>query len=77
MKAPAVSAITPSSGVTLVILVPIVFTIFQPPDMVPSEMAVKQEKATQSGRSLILFMPIPNPMECAAIMAAAMIPITF
>lgn len=30
-------------GVTLVILVPIVFTIFHPPDIVPSEIAVKQE----------------------------------
>lgn len=38
--APAVSAATPSKGVTLVILVPIVFTIFQPPLMVPSPMAV-------------------------------------
>lgn len=33
-------------GVTLVILVPIVFTIFHPPDTVPSEIAVKQENAT-------------------------------
>ena len=48
-----------------------------PTDMVPSEMAVKQENATQSGRSSILFIPIPNPSECPAIMAAAMIPITF
>ena len=48
VKAPAVSAMTPSKGVTLVILVPIVFTIFHPPDIVPSEMAVKQENATQS-----------------------------
>src|ERR1700761_6568689 len=38
--APAVSAQTPSNGVTLVILVPIVFTIFQPPLIVPSDMAV-------------------------------------
>lgn len=36
---------------------------FQPPDMVPSEMAVKHEKATQSGRSLMLLIPIPNPIE--------------
>ena len=54
-----------------------VFTIFHPPDMVPSEMAVKQENATQSGRSSILFIPIPSPSECPAIIAAAMIPITF
>ena len=40
----------PSNGVTLVILVPIVFTIFHPPDTVPSEIAVKQENATQSDR---------------------------
>ena len=40
VKAPEVSAATPSKGVTLVILVPIVFTIFQPPLMVPKPMAV-------------------------------------
>ena len=77
VKAPAVSAITPSKGVTLVILVPIVFTIFHPPDIVPNEIAVKQENATQSGKSLMLFIPIPKPSECPAIMAAAIIPITF
>ena len=37
--APAVSALTPSSGVILVILEPIVFTIRQPPDMVPRAIA--------------------------------------
>ena len=60
-----------------IFLVPIVFTIFHPPDIVPSEIAVKQENATQSGRSEILFIPIPRPIEWAAIIAAAMIPITF
>lgn len=40
VMAPAVSAATPSSGVILVIFVPIVLTIFQPPDMVPNEIAV-------------------------------------
>ena len=39
--APAVSALTPSSGVTLVMRVPIVFTIFHPPLSVPSAMQVK------------------------------------
>lgn len=39
VNAPAVSAATPSNGVTLVILVPIVFTIFHPPLMVPKPMA--------------------------------------
>lgn len=37
--APAVSAATPSKGVTLVILEPMVFTIFQPPDIVPNAIA--------------------------------------
>ena len=37
--APAVSAPTPSNGVTLVILVPMVFTIFQPPLIVPNPIA--------------------------------------
>ena len=36
VNAPAVSAQTPSSGVTFVIFVPIVFTIFQPPIKVPN-----------------------------------------
>ena len=39
VMAPAVSALTPSSGVTLVILVPMVFTILQPPLNVPRPMA--------------------------------------
>ena len=39
VNAPAVSAATPSNGVTFVILVPIVFTIFQPPLIVPNPMA--------------------------------------
>src|SRR3954471_19269037 len=45
--APAVSAATPSSGVTFVMRVPIVFTIFQPPLMVPKPIAIKQEIGTQ------------------------------
>jgi len=36
---------------------------------------VSTEKATQSGRSLMLLIPMPNPIEWAAIMAAAMIPL--
>ena len=40
VMAPAVSAATPSNGVTLVILVPMVFTIFHPPLIVPRPMAV-------------------------------------
>ena len=77
MNAPAVSAMTPSKGVTLVIRFPIVRTIFQPPDIVPNEIAVKHEKATQFGKSAMLFTPIPIPCEWAAISAAAIMPITF
>ena len=40
VMAPAVQAATPSNGVTFVILVPIVFTIFQPPLSVPAAMAL-------------------------------------
>ena len=61
VKAPAVSAATPSRGVTLVIREPIVLTIFQPPDIVPNEMTVKQENATQSGKSFILVIPMSIP----------------
>ena len=39
VSAPAVSALTPSSGVILVIREPIVLTIRQPPDMVPRAIA--------------------------------------
>ena len=39
VSAPAVSAHTPSSGFTLVMRVPIVFTIRQPPDIVPRAIA--------------------------------------
>lgn len=39
VNAAAVSALTPSSGVILVILEPIVLTIRQPPDIVPSAIA--------------------------------------
>ena len=40
VSAPAVSAATPSNGVTFVILVPIVLMIFQPPLMVPNAITV-------------------------------------
>lgn len=40
VMAPAVSAATPSKGVTFVIRVPIVFIIFQPPLIVPAAIAV-------------------------------------
>lgn len=39
VMAPAVSALTPSKGVILVIREPIVLTIFQPPERVPKAMA--------------------------------------
>src|SRR5690606_4677274 len=44
--APAVSAATPSNGVTFVILEPIVFTIFQPPDIVPKPMNINETNGT-------------------------------
>ena len=44
--APAVSALTPSSGVTFVIRVPIVLTIFHPPLRVPSAIQVKLASGT-------------------------------
>ena len=45
--APAVSALTPSSGVTFVIRVPIVLTIFHPPLSVPNAIQVKLASGTQ------------------------------
>src|SRR5690606_1712973 len=44
--APAVSAATPSNGVTFVILDPMVFTIFQPPLIVPKPIKIKDAKGT-------------------------------
>src|SRR5690554_7407343 len=48
--APAVSAATPSNGVTLVILVPIVFTILQPPLIVPKAIKKNDAKDRKSTR---------------------------
>lgn len=48
---PAVCVQNPSNGVIFVILLPIVFMIFQPPDMVPTAMDVKQSTGTQSWMS--------------------------
>src|SRR3982751_6377541 len=47
VMAPAVSAATPSNGVTFVILVPIVLMILQPPLIVPKPIAKKETKGTQ------------------------------
>ena len=47
VMAPAVSAATPSKGVTLVIFVPMVFTIFQPPLIVPKPIQKKLVNGTQ------------------------------
>src|SRR6185295_17298726 len=46
---PAVSAHTPCTGASRVIREPIVRTIFQPPNKVPSAMAPLQLTTTQSG----------------------------
>src|SRR5690606_4981994 len=45
-KAPAVSAATPSNGVTFVIVDPLVFTIFQPPLIVPKPINKNETKGT-------------------------------
>lgn len=49
VSAPAVCAQKPSIGVILVILLPIVLIIRQPPDIVPIAMAVKHANAAHSG----------------------------
>ncbi len=46
VMAPAVSALTPSSGFTFVIRVPMVFTIFHPPLRVPNAIQVKLTRGT-------------------------------
>ena len=52
--APDVSAATPWKGVSLVMLDPIVFTILQPPDSVPTAMAKWQLNTIQMGMESIL-----------------------
>src|SRR5450755_3975456 len=47
VMAPAVSALTPSSGVTFVIRVPMVLIIFHPPLNVPRAIQVKLARGTQ------------------------------
>ena len=51
VMAPAVSAENPPMGWSLVILVPMVFTMRQPPNIVPSAMAAWQMMMTQKGIS--------------------------
>ena len=75
--APDVSATTPSKVVILIILIPIVLMIRHPPDIVPSAIAAWHDSATQSGSSETQVMPYSNPIEFAAMRAAAIIPITF
>ena len=47
VMAPAVSAATPSKGVTFVILVPMVLMILQPPLIVPNAMAVSMAEGRE------------------------------
>ena len=71
VKAPAVSALNPSKDLKWVILVPIVFTILQPPIRVPVAIAIWHAMTTQKGMvSLVESLP-------AAIMATKIIPIAF
>ena len=63
VSAPAVSADTPSSAETLVILLPMVLTMRQPPIMVPMPIAAKQVSGTQSGMDstvLLITMDLPS-----------------
>src|SRR5690606_24692163 len=49
VAAPAVSAATPSSGVTFGLFVPIVCAVFQPPLAVQAAIAADQDIGTQAG----------------------------
>ena len=49
VMAPPVSAQKPPTGFSLVIFMPIVFTMRQPPDSVPSAIAAWQASTTQNG----------------------------
>ena len=51
VSAPEVSAQKPPKGCSLVILLPIVFTIRQPPNIVPNAIAACEMRMTQSGTS--------------------------
>lgn len=49
VNAPAVSALKPSNGTRCVIRCPMVFTIRQPPEIVPMAIAVWQHNTTHNG----------------------------
>src|SRR6188508_650037 len=51
VMAPEVSAQKPPMGASLVILLPMVFTMRQPPNIVPNAMAAWLMRMTQSGTS--------------------------
>ena len=74
MIAPPVSAQKPPTGFSLVIFCPIVFTIRQPPNSVPSAIAAWQESTTQNGISAALKSGRSEP--CAT-RSSAMMPIVF
>src|ERR1700753_2727626 len=63
VSAPAVSALTPSSGVTLVIRVPMVLTIFHPPLIVPSAIAEKLASGTHMLASMNCLNDISTPCD--------------
>ena len=54
VAAPAVSALKPPGGLSLVILIPIVCTIRQPPAKVPPAIAAWQVTITQNGKASYL-----------------------
>ena len=59
--APAVSAAKPPNGCSLVILVPTVCTMRQPPESVPSEMAACAMSTIQNG---IIRFPAASATRC-------------
>ena len=69
--APPVSAQNPPTGLSLVILIPIVFTMRQPPNKVPSAIATWQAMTTQNGTLKV------SPLIPAANSSMAMMPIVF
>src|SRR5688500_15752412 len=78
VSAAAVSAQKPPTGLSLVIRVPIVWTMRQPPDNVPKAIAACAAKTTDVGiGGSVPFGPYASPHTPPAVSTAVMMPIVF
>ena len=76
LRAPAVSALKPPTGLSAVIFCPIVRTILQPPESVPRPIAVCAVSTTQNGISKVLRYPdvTRTPAMIPMVFCASLVP---